>query len=295
MDDVKVNVAAGLFILETRSGHKISLDGISMDLTREQYERLQAAYNANKFKYMNDDDSVADICKVFIDYYGYEDEDLEDDQKLIVSFPIEITNGLSFDELPKRTNDESNSEDNYSECHVGGTTWRGEYKADPMNSNRLELCDGIVASFNEEHNVFICYVPWLGRDIEIWLSAGDYDDVEELDNLKRTFEKFWNDKSSLLTESQNDIKEKVIPYIAKKRVTDKNSFLPDVSADDFDADYWLTSVYIVSGFEDDLGEVQMNFYKNGDEDSDENFMVNRDLTSGYLTFYVDYDLISEDI
>ena len=292
MDNMKVNVAAGLYILETESGHKISLDEIRLDLTKEQYERLQASYSAIKSKYMNEDDNIADICQLFIDYYG--DEDLEDEQKIIVGFPIEITSGLSFDNLCKKVPDGSKTEDNYSECHVSGSNWSG-YKNDSLNSNSLELCDGIVASFSEEHNVFICYVSWLDRDIEIWLSAGDYDDVEEIDNLKRTFEKFWNDKSSLLAESRNDIKEKVIPYIARKKVADKYSLLPDVSSDDFDADYCLTSVYIASGFEDDLGEVQMNFYKNGNEDSDANFMVNRDLTSGYLSFYVDYDLITDDI
>ena len=163
-----------------------------------------------------------------------------------------------------------------------------------MINRRLELCDGIVASFDDEKNVYICNVAWLGREIEIWLSAGDYDD-DEIKSLKLTFEKFWNERSSLLTASQNDIKERVIPYIAKERASNEYSFFSDVSADDFDADYWLTSVYIVGDLEGDYGEVQLNFFKDGDEDNGENFSVSRDLRSGFLTFYADYFMISDDI
>ena len=163
-----------------------------------------------------------------------------------------------------------------------------------MINRRLELCDGIVASFDDEKNVYICNVAWLGRDIEIWLSASDYND-NEIKSLKLTFEKFWNERQSLLAASQNDIKERVIPYIAKKRDSNEYSLFSEVSADDFDADYWLTSVYIVSDLDGDYGEVQMNFYKDGNEDNDENFLVSRDLYSGYLTFYVDSFIISDDI
>ena len=164
-----------------------------------------------------------------------------------------------------------------------------------MINERIELCDGISAAFNYDNNVYICYVAWLGRDIEIWLSAGDYEDSAEIDSLRKSFEKFWTERSSFLTASQNDIKEKVIPYIANKRAADKHSTLPEVSVDDFDADYWLTSVYICSGFEEELGEIQMNFYKDGDEDSYECFWVSRDLSNGDLTFYVDCDMITDDI
>ena len=137
-------------------------------------------------------------------------------------------------------------------------------------------------------------MTWLGREIEIWLSASDYDDYE-IKSLKITFEKFWNERQSLLAASQNDIKERVIPYIAKKRASIEYSLFSEVSADDFDADYWLTSVYIVSDLDGDYGEVQMNFYKDGNEDNYENFLVSRDLISGYLTFYVDSFPISDDI
>lgn len=160
-----------------------------------------------------------------------------------------------------------------------------------MFSDRITLCDGIVASFSDEHNVYICYVPWLGRDIEVWLSAGEYNDESEIDSLKKTFEKFWSEKNKYLSAGQNDIKEKLIPYIAKKRSTDKKCYYRDISADDFDAEYWLTSIYIVSGI-DGLGEVQLNFYKDGDEDSYECVFIGRDLESGYLSFYIDLDMIT---
>ena len=164
-----------------------------------------------------------------------------------------------------------------------------------MYNERIELCNGISAVFNYEKDVYICRLAWLGRDIEVWLSSGDYEDEPEIENLKLTFEKFWNEKGSLLTASQNDIREKVIPYIHRERATNKYSVFPDVSADDFDADYWLTSVFICSGFEEDLGEVQLNFYKDCDEDSGESFFVSHDLSSGNVTFYVDCDMITDNI
>ena len=163
-----------------------------------------------------------------------------------------------------------------------------------MFKNKLELCNGIVASFNEKQNVYICYVPWLGRDIEIWLSAGDYEDDIEVCSLVKTFEKFWNDKVQLLTASQVDIKERVIPYMVKKNASLVIPWYKEVTADDFDADYWLTSVYVISDVGGGIGEIQMNFYKDGDEDND-SFFVSRDLESGFLTFYVDTEIIADNI
>ena len=294
MNNIKVNVAARLSILEAKTGHKITLDDISLDLTREQYERLQASYNTLKPKYMNDDESIADICNSFIDYYGY--EDLEDDQKLVVSYPIEISTGLSFDSLAKNTDENINFDTTASFSEVKKSNWLPtDVNSPSSNRSDLALCNGIVASFSEDKNVFICFIPWLGRKIEIWLSSGDYDDASELNNLKLSFEKFWNEKESLLSASQNDIKTRLIPYINHKRETDKKSLYREVSEDDFDADYWLTSVYICSGYEDEPGEIQMNFYKDGNEDCYECFFVSRDLSSDFLTFYFDFDMITDDI
>lgn len=294
MNSIKVNVAARLSILETKTCHKISLDEISLDLTREQYERLQVSYDTLKPKYMNDDKNIADICNSFIDYYGY--EDLEDDQKLVVSYPIEITTGLSFDNLAKNADENINSDITNSFSEVKKSNWLPTDVDNPA-SNRavLALCNDIVASFDNEKNAFICFIPWLGRKIEIWLSSGDYDDESELKNLKLTFEKFWNEKESLLSASQNDIKTRLIPCIRNKRKNDKKSLYREVSEDDFDADYWLTSVYICSGYEDEPGEIQMNFYKDGNEDCYECFFLSRDLSSDFLTFYFDFDMITDDI
>ncbi|MCQ2502936.1 MAG: hypothetical protein MJ084_04255 [Saccharofermentans sp.] len=163
-----------------------------------------------------------------------------------------------------------------------------------MFNQRLDLCDGIVASFNEEQNVFICYVHWLGRDIEIWLSAGDYNDDIEINSLVKTFEKFWNEKSQLLKASQNDVKEKIIPYVVKKNASSKTPWYPEVTVDDFDAEFWLTSVYVLCEVDGGIGEIQMNFYRNGDEDND-SFFVSRDLESGFLSFYVDMDMVTDKI
>lgn len=164
-----------------------------------------------------------------------------------------------------------------------------------MFENRIDLCDGITASFSSENNVYICFVPWLSRKIEIWLSAGDYDDPGEIDSLKCSFEKFWNDRTNYLTLCQNDIKDRLLPYIYEKKKSGKRPYYPDVSADDFDADYWLTSVYILSSFDGDLGEIQMNFYKEGNEENSESFFVSRDFDGVNVSFYVDMDMVTDNI
>ena len=67
-----------------------------------------------------------------------------------------------------------------------------------------------------------------------------------------------------------------------------------MTVDDFDAEFWLTSVYVLCEVDGGIGEIQMNFYRNGDEDND-SFFVSRDLESGFLTFYVDMDMITDKI
>lgn len=119
MSNEKVNVAARLYVLETSTGHRNSLDDFYFDLSRDQYERLQTSYQTKKLKYMNDDACLEDFCKLLFKEYGEEYLDLEDDQKLVVSYPIEITNGLSFDDLPKKTNGEQSTEEYYSTYNEG--------------------------------------------------------------------------------------------------------------------------------------------------------------------------------
>lgn len=152
-----------------------------------------------------------------------------------------------------------------------------------MVRRTIELINGFKATFNEEQNVYELKVPWLGREIDIWLSSGYYEDAAEMDCLAKAFERFWNEKQDLLRMAQDDIKDKLIPYISEHESPMKFLPYPKVTRDDFDAEYWLTSVYIVA-MTDTYNDVQFNFNKFDDENHYEELSVNRDVYSGYISF-----------
>jgi len=276
MDSAKVNVAARLYILETSTGHRISLDDISIDLTKEQYERLLVSYKENKPKYMNDDEKIADICNSFIDYYGY--EDLEENQTLVVSYPIEICNGLSFESLHKNTNGNSGSE--YTGKHSGkmNSNWL-PVNEPTLNSskNSLELSDGYVAFHDHKRDTYVCNVDWLGRLIKVEIYSTELELENQIDTVKEAFESFMANKNEHLKTCQNDIVEKLLPYEAKNNDPDLN-----INEDDFYAEYSLSEVYIVTG---ELGhEIQMSFITESGEDI---ISVHRDLESNTVIEFFD--------
>jgi len=160
-----------------------------------------------------------------------------------------------------------------------------------MINDQIEVYDGFKALFDEEKNVYIFKAPWLGRDIEIWLSSGAYEDEEDMKCLLEKFEQFWTQKETYLSKGQIDIKEKLLPYIA----THENPIgfpYPKVSADDFDADYWLTSVYIIA---DKYGaDAQLNFNKEDDYLGDDQLSVVQDMNGDYVSFQAAFDTITVD-
>lgn len=152
-----------------------------------------------------------------------------------------------------------------------------------MSENRIALCNGFTAYFNEDENAYLCQVPWLGREITVRLSGCDYDD-NEIADLKRVFERFWTDRDSLLKKSQVDIKKKLLPLIKEKKKTEKYCSFPDLSEDDFDADYWLTLVQIFPGPSGD--EVHFFFNQYDDKEHYNEIYIERELDSKHLTFGV---------
>lgn len=271
MDSAKVNVAARLYILETNSGHRISLDDISIDLTKEQYERLVASYNEHKPKYMNDDENIADICRSFIDYYGY--EDLEEEQILVVTYPIEVCNGLSFESIYKNINGNSSSE------HVGkiNASWF------PMNGTfnsaekGLELGNGYVAFHDYERDTYVCNIEWLGRSVKVEIYSDELETEKQIETVKKAFENFMVNKNDYLKTCQNDIVEKLLPYALKKNDPDLN-----ISEDDFYAEYSLSEVYIITGEYEN--EIQVSFITESGEDI---ISVHRDLESNSIIEFFD--------
>ena len=95
MNDKLVNVAARADIVVAETGEILLRKEAFADLNREQYAMLQASYEIGKFKYMNEDECLAELCGLFTVYV-----EPEDDQILLIAYPLEITNKLSFDSLP---------------------------------------------------------------------------------------------------------------------------------------------------------------------------------------------------
>lgn len=133
-----------------------------------------------------------------------------------------------------------------------------------MINNRIELCDGLTGFFDEIRNMYVVKVPWLGRKVDFWLSSSDYESEENIEGLKKAFEVVYNGRDNYLAKGKSSIREKLLPYIASYEPEDEILSYPKVSIDDFDADYWLTDVYVQGGF--GMDSVQFNFNPEDDED-----------------------------
>ena len=92
MNDKLVNVVARADIAIAETCEILLRKEAFADLNREQYAMLQASYETGKFKYMSEDKCLAELCGLFTVYV-----EPEDDQILLIAYPLEITNKLSFD------------------------------------------------------------------------------------------------------------------------------------------------------------------------------------------------------
>lgn len=152
-----------------------------------------------------------------------------------------------------------------------------------MSDSKIELYGGFTAYFDEEENAYLCKVPWFAREVNVRLSGGDYDEVE-IEGIKLLFEKFWKDKDNIYKRGKEDIIEKLLPYLAEKKTSGFFHY-PILSADDFEADYWLSLIQIAYG--DDLwNEVHLFFGKLDDEEHSDELCVARDFDNSNVSFYV---------
>ncbi len=148
--------------------------------------------------------------------------------------------------------------------------------------DRIELGDGIIAILGE-NDIFSCIIAWLGREITVELYACEVDSNEGVESIKRAFDKFWNNKSVFLKQYQNDIIEKLLPYIAENE--SPASFLPypKVTEEDFYADYWLSNIYIMTN--EGFDEMQFFFNKTDGSEEDNCLSVNRYLDNGDIVSF----------
>ena len=149
-----------------------------------------------------------------------------------------------------------------------------------MSIKKIELCNGAIASFDEDKNIYLGYIPWNDDYIEVELSSDEYNE-NKIEGLKRAFETFWNERERFVEEGKRDIKEKLLPYTIKHNSLTEIKLYPDVSIDAFDADYQLTGIVILFTF---YSEVQILFNKADDLERYDELNVMRDLESGYISF-----------
>lgn len=96
MKNIKVSVISRVDDVNERTGKAIYADEWSVELNKEQYERLKASYATGKYKYLNEDSDIADIYSLYVG-----DDGEEYYPSFRVNYPIEIKSNLSFESLPK--------------------------------------------------------------------------------------------------------------------------------------------------------------------------------------------------
>ena len=150
-----------------------------------------------------------------------------------------------------------------------------------MTSDRIELRDGIIA-YLDEGEVYSCNVHWLGREIKIRLYSSE-DTVEAvIETIKKAFDSFWDNRDNYLKMFQSDIIDTLLPFFSENKSPDKYLPYPNITEDDFYADYWLSEVYIGTG---DLGnDMQVTFSSENGEDM---LCVHRDLDNGTILDFFD--------
>lgn len=143
--------------------------------------------------------------------------------------------------------------------------------------NKLELCDGMVAFYDREHDSYICNVKWLGREIEVMIYSCEASIEARIETTKKAFENFIANKNDYLKMCQDDVINKLIPYEDNKEDAELK-----ISVDDFYADYSLSDVYLMTG--DGYEEMQLTFRSENDGDV---ICVHRDLDSGNIMEFFD--------
>ena len=250
MIETMVKGKVSLFILQKKTGEKVVLGDVVLDLPKRQYEALRESYKRSKTKIMNDDDEIRHIRKMYVNSFTCLNRP---QQEIYACYPEEIIKGLSFDELPQRE----------------------------VSDSKLELCDGIVADYDSDRDCFFIRVKCLGKKVDLELFALEEDDVAELENLKNTFKKFWEQRDQLLELSQKTIKDTIIPNINRKIELKKDKpapkpkkivisnvqqfpkpTYPDITVEEFEKDYRLTTITVSSGCDYKFGDVTLRFEKN---------------------------------
>ena len=75
------------------TGLLVGDDELETLVNEEQYNRLKASYDSKKFKNMNEDESLADLCMLF-----EKEVRMAKWQRFVFDYPEDIVNGITFEE-----------------------------------------------------------------------------------------------------------------------------------------------------------------------------------------------------
>lgn len=162
-----------------------------------------------------------------------------------------------------------------------------------MFNNRIDLCDELTGFFDEDRNMYMVSIPWLGRKVVFWLSSSDYASEDDIAGLKKAFEVVYRDRDAMLAKGKKYIRERLLPYIASHESDNEYLSYPEVSVDDFDADYWLTDVYVMGGF--GMDSVQFNFNPEDDDERYSEISINMFLDDDDIEYFAGLNQVADDV
>ena len=119
-------------------------------------------------------------------------------------------------------------------------------------------------------------------EVEVMIYA-DAETIEgSKDSVKKAFDDFMKNKNDYLKMCQNDVVDKLLPYIKANNTVENRVSDIEISEEDFYADYSLSDVYIIAC--EYMNEIQITFKSDNGKDE---ISVHRDLESDCIIDFYD--------
>ena len=90
-EDKSVTICAPYQMFE-ETGLLVHEDGVWLRVTEEQFNRMKVSYDSGKYKKMNDDESLLDLCELFS-----KEARKAKWQKFVFEYPSDIIRGITFE------------------------------------------------------------------------------------------------------------------------------------------------------------------------------------------------------
>ena len=150
-EDKKVEIAVPFQMFE-ETGLLVCEDEVWLGVVEEQYNRIKASYDSGKFKQMNDDESLSDLCELLAD-----EARKAKWQQFRFDYPEDVVDGFTFEEMTK-----------------------AQWDAEAFN----EMVDAVLTGFTDEELEEINSVAEAAyEDVDRFDEIGD--EVDELNDWMR--------------------------------------------------------------------------------------------------------------